>query len=1107
MITKTLVQRIFFTLALIVIIGANSFANTTDWGGGQWIWQEADGPSNTWMSFRKTVTIEELPSTVEAHIAVDSKYWLWVNGEMVVFEGGFSRGPSQAGTWNRSADITPTNSWTETVDIKPYLKTGENTIAILVWYWGRFTNKGSHVDSGKGGLLFYSEIGSQTIVSNDSWKAIQHPGYDNTIEPASASIVQYSVKYDAQTTMFDWTDAAWHTEDFNDASWPNATEKGEAGVAPWYDLIENYVPPLINHGLEDYENNATLGLPFVSTGQEYRCKLPFNKQITPYLEIEAEAGKVITVTTDNRLNKVTSTYTTRAGVQSFESFSWMNGHEVLYTIPAGVTVKALKYRWMSVGEMVGTYEVSDPFYERLWDMGNKTLFVCARDNFIDTPDRERALWIGDVADQTGYLFYAMDNSGHQLLKKAILQTMYFSEDKVIGALGPRRVRELVGQSLQFIAQTVWPYYFNTGDKETLEIAYPFIFDYLSLFPMKSNGLPEYRKWKSPDNWDWLDWGVSNTIDKDPMQPAYYYMALVAAKQMAETLGRTENMDFYTERINSIKENYDKVFWKDGFYSSNAGVFKDDRANALAIVSGVAKPENYTAIVDNVLVPNRFSSPHFEWVAEEAMFIAGRYEESLERMKDQYESQVNSGLSTLYENFPRGGTYNHAWNASNKILSQYVAGIKPTDVAWSSYEVTPNLVHMNTLKTKVPTVKGDILVDVNLTETNFKLELASPNETTAIVGIPKINIDIIDVKVGDQTIWEDNAFVSGVSGVTFDSEDANFLKFKVVPGSWVFNATIKIYRAPEVSFVTPTNNTVIDEGYTNLEVTVNATDNEGVTKVDLFLNNELLGSKTTAPYTWSSEDFSQLLNLPVGRHVLKAVAQDTKDKVEEAIINIVIRIDGIEIEWVEDEELPNNLAINLIDGDITDDSRWAAKFFPKSVIFDLGKPKNIVGTKIWTFQNRAFQYRVEVSDEPLTGFTVVSDQTSNTSKVQPLTTDFNSSTGRYVKITVTGVSGTSVPWVSLNEVEINTAEALNVEEINESDNKFLIYPNPNNGNFTIESSNLLNAELTIYALNGVSIFKTKTNTNSFSVGKKLSKGVYIIKINNSDKVFYKKMVIK
>ena len=117
----------------IVFITSMCFAQNSNWNNVQWIWQQEDGPSNTWMSFRKTVTLEDIPDQVEALIAVDSKFWLWINGEMVLFEGGLSRGPSQAGDWNRKQNITPTNSWYDSINIQPYLKKGENTMAILVW--------------------------------------------------------------------------------------------------------------------------------------------------------------------------------------------------------------------------------------------------------------------------------------------------------------------------------------------------------------------------------------------------------------------------------------------------------------------------------------------------------------------------------------------------------------------------------------------------------------------------------------------------------------------------------------------------------------------------------------------------------------------------------------------------------------------------------------------------------------------------------------------------------------------------------------------------------------------------------------------------------------
>ena len=777
-------------IAFLVFVFTTSifFGQSPNWENAQWIWQQEDGPSNTWMSFRKTITIDEIPAIVEANIAVDSKFWLWINGEMVLFEGGLSRGPSQAGDWDRNNKITPSNSWFDTVNIQPYLKKGENTIAILVWYWGRETHKGTHIDSGKGGLLFSTQIGEQRLVSDRSWKAKQHSGYDNTIAPASKSLVQYSVKFDAQKAMNDWSENAWYVSKFDDTNWQEATEKGKAGVAPWYNLEKNIVPHLINHGLENYANHAEINFPFVSDGKTIKAKLPFNKQITPYLEIEAKAGDTIFITTDNRLNKINATYITRDGKQSFESFSWMNGNEILYTIPKGVRVKALKYRWMSVGEMAGKFEIDDPFYNRLWWMGNNTLFVCARDNFMDCPDRERALWIGDVADQVGYLFYAMDNAGHQLLKKAILQTTAFSENGVMGALGPLRVRELVAQTLQFIAQGIWPYYLNTGDTETLEKAYPFVYDYLALFPMQENGLPEYRLKKSPDAWDWVDWGVKETADKQPIQTAFYYLALKEAKKMAEVLDKDEDVKWYEDRIKTIKPAFEKAYWKDGFYSSDEEKFKDDRANSIAIVSGIANTEYYNQIVENVLIPNRFSSPHFEWVVEEAMCIAGNYEASLARMKDQYQSQVDKKeMSTLYEMFPKGGSYNHAWNGSNKILSKYIAGVRPTKKAWSEFEIMPELVHFNNIKKTIPTVKGNINLEIIRSDSEYQLKLKSPKETDAVIGIPKTDKTIAKVVLNGTTIWDKGSFKKINNGIQLEKEDAKYLKFRISSGDWEIRA--------------------------------------------------------------------------------------------------------------------------------------------------------------------------------------------------------------------------------------------------------------------------------------------------------------------------------
>jgi hypothetical protein len=271
--------------------------------------------------------------------------------------------------------------------------------------------------------------------------------------------------------------------------------------------------------------------------------------------------------------------------------------------------------------------------------------------------------------------------------------------------------------------------------------------------------------------------------------AFYYLALREAKQMAEVLGNEEHIDWYDTRMATMKPAYEKAFWKDGFYSSNSEKFKDDRANAIAIVSGIANPDYYNQIVDNVLIPNRFSSPHFEWMVEEAIFIAGRPKASLQRMKEQYQSQVDdSSLTTLYEKFQNKGTYNHAWNGSNTILSKYVAGVKPTKVAWSEFAIMPELVDFKSIQKSIPTIKGTINIDINKTDSIYQLQLVSPENTTAIIGIPKSGKEIKEVIVNGEKVWTKGENKASVIGFAYETEDEKFLKFKAQSGHWKLEAS-------------------------------------------------------------------------------------------------------------------------------------------------------------------------------------------------------------------------------------------------------------------------------------------------------------------------------
>ena len=178
------------------------------------------------MAFRKTVSLSAAPSSAVAQIAADTKYWLYVNGTLVTFEGGLKRGPN------------PSDTYYDEKDIKSYLKAGSNTIAILVWHFGK--SGYSHKDSGAAGLLFQSDIvvGANTtrVNSDTTWKAKQHPGYGENLSGGqpNSRLAESNIYYDARNAA---SMANWNQPGFVDTSWARALDKGVAGTGLWNALV------------------------------------------------------------------------------------------------------------------------------------------------------------------------------------------------------------------------------------------------------------------------------------------------------------------------------------------------------------------------------------------------------------------------------------------------------------------------------------------------------------------------------------------------------------------------------------------------------------------------------------------------------------------------------------------------------------------------------------------------------------------------------------------------------------------------------------------------------------------------------------------------------
>ncbi len=125
----------------------------------------------------------------------------------------------------------------------------------------------------------------------------------------------------------------------------------------------------------------------------------------------------------------------------------------------------------------------------------------------------------------------------------------------------------------------------------------------------------------------------------------------------------------------------------------------------------------------------------------------------------------------------------------------------------------------------------------------------------------------------------------------------------------------------------------------------------------------------------------------------------------------------------------NPADDLIDGNFNPDARWSAQGFPQSVVIDYGSTRSITATRLWTYQNRAYQYTIEASNNPNSGFVQIVNRSNNSTAGSPITNTFAAKQGRYIRITVTGASGYGGDWVSLREFQITSQAISNTNQPN------------------------------------------------------------------------------
>ncbi|WP_428386224.1 alpha-L-rhamnosidase N-terminal domain-containing protein [Mucisphaera sp.] len=682
-------------------------------------------PANTWLAFRRTINLQNRPRRTVARIATDSKYWLYINGQLSVFEGALKRGP------------TPTGTWYDTVDLTDQLREGDNTIAILVWHFGK--EGYCHVNSGKAALLFELDADAQgaAVRSDSNWRVSNHPAYQNTDSPhPNYRLPESNIRFDARHDLI-----GWEQPGFDDSAWPQAQTLARPPHGPWGKLYERTIPQWLDRGIEDFTHIECQPLPDGS--QLYIGTLPYNAQVTPCLDVTGPAGKHIDLRMDNYIGgsepNIRAEYITREGRQTHESLGWMNGHAVHALIPAGIEVHRFAYRETGYAtEQTGFFHCDDDRLNQLWQKSARTLYVNIRDTMFDSPDRERAQWWGDTVLEMTQGFYGFDRRIDKLSQKAILELAAWQRDDnvLFSPIPAGNYRDELPQ--QMLASVgwygFWSYYWFTADAETIAPVYPAVASYMQLWSLDHNGLAEHRE----GDWDWADWG--DNIDAPLLDQAWYALALHGQANMAKLIGKHEDLPLIEHRLKSLKDNFARVYWDgEGFRSpEHQNEPHDDRGQALAYLAGLTSPEHQQAI-HHILTTHNDASPYMEKYVLEALFRMGATDDALHRMNRRYREMVESPITTLWEGWELntekygGGTYNHAWSGGPlELLSRFVAGLEPTEPAWKTFTFRPQLGSLNHVTATIPIEPEPIRTTITRDRKNLSATLLIPDGHVATI---------------------------------------------------------------------------------------------------------------------------------------------------------------------------------------------------------------------------------------------------------------------------------------------------------------------------------------------------------------------------------------
>jgi len=234
--------------------------------------------------------------------------------------------------------------------------------------------------------------------------------------------------------------------------------------------------------------------------------------------------------------------------------------------------------------------------------------------------------------------------------------------------------------------------------------------------------------------------------------AFYYHSLVLMAKIAEATGNEKDVDFFELKADKVKErfnsnflNSDKGIYIDGIGSKHSSL----QANMFPLAFGLVPEKHKKSVVEYIKSKGMVCSVYAANYLLEALYDAGEAQYAFDLMTSDSDrswlNMIRTGSTMTTEAWdlkymPDYMGWSHAWSASPAhIIPRKLMGIEPAEPGFGKIVIKPQPGTLKEAKVKLPTIRGDILVNfIQEYGEWFDLSVSIPVNTTAKVYVPRIS---------------------------------------------------------------------------------------------------------------------------------------------------------------------------------------------------------------------------------------------------------------------------------------------------------------------------------------------------------------------------------